>query len=801
MGTQAKGPGQITLKAEITELMVYKPSVADAYLLLRCGAALTSGSTDGDGTRCAFADQIAQRYFDTGAISNLSGSVAIEGQVSAINDNAVFDAARRLSQCVRWIPRDNLVGYEVSGGVSILYFKRLAYGLGNATPIDLFQGIAPARKPVTSIKWGRKYIVQGTAGQTLTYGQKPYAIGQTFVGDGVNLKVYGEAQAWELEGIRHIAEASDFTNEWLVGCELLPHKQSSSSIWKPEAFADVIGPLNRCLFGDPGAAVDNAVCNHLAFGNRTLSPAAILQPEAPDAFNYLPTSTGSYGYHRANDIRCADGDTTCTTNRPLFYQSCRLFEPWPEVDSVTIDSTDIVKVKLKARIHSCPSAPATIARDATTWSASTIAAEPFRSWENGIREYLLFNLTGNPGSSKIGDEAWASGIQSGFTDIPSSTNFPRFYFVQQIPKPRVDGDGIVELSDSPTYHDIMKQTELYLRAICSAFVDGFATSATACTTNTAGPYDFTFESLVYQATGGKWFSTLATKPTQYLTTSDIRSDKPMGFSALPTVTMHAEGFSAISKALNLLTRFRVMIPATLQFRNSVDSHDYTDANAKNANYQVVPPGPNTSGGAGTYAIWDQGSWAMPTPASWTAWFDASTGTGGAGVNGMAIVGGVGVVSVGITACQYRWTPQPDADLALPPQFSGMLTTNPVIYGTYTVATSTVLGPKIVGSRQGTQVHQFGDPADAVWDNSIGAFLWVIKTDPGNPTCQELSGGDLSVPIVPAGYTFGSRNDVGTVTLVYSGNNIQRSVDVVQTTVPIIGVQLVAPTAPTLSSVL
>jgi hypothetical protein len=546
----------------------------------------------------------------------------------------------------------------------------------------------------------------------------------------------------------------------------------------------------------------------MAFGNRTLAPAAILQPEAPDAYRYAPAYTASYGYRRINDIRCTDGDTTCEQNRQYFYQSCRTFEPWPEIDSVTLDSQDVVKVTLKTRVHHCSTAPGTIARAVSGWDASALAAEPYRTWENGIREYLLNQTTGYGGSNKIGDQGWASGVASGFSDTPQSTIFPRFYLVQQIPKPRVDGNGLVNLADSPTWHDIQRQTELYLRAICSGFVDGITTATTACTdSNSAGPYDYTFEALVYHATGGKWFSPLASKTTSFLGTDSIRPDRPMGFGPLPTLLMHAEGFSAISKAINLLNRFRVMIPATLQSRGAVKSIDYPDANTKNANMLTVPPSGGTASGVGTYAVWDNGSWALPTPASgdWTAWGDLTAGSGiqgAASINGVSIMGGNGIVSVGNNPAQYRWNGEVDTTLILPTGFADLLSFGPVVYGQYWETTTTVLGHQQVTSFSGTQCHVAGAPTDNVWGNSLGAWLWVIQNTEGAHNCQEITGGDLSISGLPSGFTFGTRNDAGGV-IAFQNNGAAktRNISLGQATIPVIAVPLVASNSPTLSPVI
>jgi hypothetical protein len=130
------------IRCEITELMTYKPSLVDLYLILRCGGVNFGDAVDGSGTQCEFSREIAEDYLTTGVIRSHLGHVALPGSLSAINSNAVFDAARRLSQCVRIMPAEQLRGYAVIGGNSVLWFDRYARGMSHAIPIDLFSGMA-----------------------------------------------------------------------------------------------------------------------------------------------------------------------------------------------------------------------------------------------------------------------------------------------------------------------------------------------------------------------------------------------------------------------------------------------------------------------------------------------------------------------------------------------------------------------------------------------------------------------------------------------------------------------------------
>jgi hypothetical protein len=128
------------IEIECTELQERQPNFEDLFLVLRAGGALSSTTMDGRGIDEDQARVIGEHYFQYGCITNAHGAVELPGQPVAVNNNAVFDVARRLSQCVRIIPRQQFVAYAVQDGKSICWFKR--YATIGGVQLDMFKGIA-----------------------------------------------------------------------------------------------------------------------------------------------------------------------------------------------------------------------------------------------------------------------------------------------------------------------------------------------------------------------------------------------------------------------------------------------------------------------------------------------------------------------------------------------------------------------------------------------------------------------------------------------------------------------------------
>ena len=782
------------IRCEITEIWSYKPSPADLYLIIRCGGVIGGDWVDGAGVDCEFSRTLSDDYLDNGVVRSQLGHVALPGSLAAINSNAVFDAARRLSQCVRMMSASQLAGYAIENGKSVLWFRRYSYGLSHATPVDLFEGIAPSRVQVNSgeIVWGRKYIVQGTAVQAVTYAGRLVAVGQTFIGRSDVATFTGAGQVWEADGIRSLAEPQGWSNRWLLGVQLLPYKDSASSIWKPSAYGDQLGVMDRCVFGDPAIALDKVVVKHVAFGNRTVSPAAVLTPEIPESHRYMPTPLALSAGGRANRALCTVGDTVCEAARRDFYRSCRLFEPWPEVESCVMDG-DLVKVTLQGRIHHHSGAPGTIDRDPSTWDVSALRSESYRTWENGIREKIIFDTVGTNGSVKLGDESWNSPVQ-GETDRPFGSIWPHFDFVRLVPEPWMDANDDSDESDTPMLTDIFPQLELYIRASCEGFVDGQTSAENACAYGATDLYGFTFENLCFRAFGGRWFTTIGSAATTEVGIEETRPDKPQGFGPLQWTMPFAETAAQYSQALNLLSEFRVMIPASLQMRTGSGLEQIGGVVVRNGANAFAGPGTWEAGaGSGSdFAIVYDGPFPSPGISTWSAWADSNLEIVSAG-GGIDLVGSTPILSGNTSQIQYRWEAIGDAIYALPDQFQDMLEGSPVVIGQVVRNVSVARRSLVSGIFAGRQCHPVGNPADFAWsDGASSSNAFTSETIINTVKCQVLRNGSISPDPVPAGTAAAvdSVGDPNPLNRCYDGPSAIVALSVAATTTPAITVPLV-----------
>lgn len=220
--------GSGTLTIQTTELYPYKPNASDAYALLRVASAKT-GTVHGSGLEEEGAKEIWDGYRAYGCIVPGPG---LPFEDAVINSNAVYDAFRRLSKCVRILSRNQLIGYAVEDGKSVLWFLR-----ENTVGADTFDGIAPV--------------------------------------GGVG-------------GIKHAAEPRWFTNEWMIGFQFKAYHPSESSIWKPSAYSDYFTFSDRCHFYHPSYTSD--LQQHFDYGE-TLS----LSPEGAPGYRYAKGVNNSVG--------------------------------------------------------------------------------------------------------------------------------------------------------------------------------------------------------------------------------------------------------------------------------------------------------------------------------------------------------------------------------------------------------------------------------------------------------------------------------------------------------------------------
>jgi len=132
--------------------------------------------------------------------------------------------------------------------------------------------------------------------------------------------------------------------------------------------------------------------------------------------------------------------------------------------------------------------------------------------------------------------------------------------VKLIPSPYEDGNDSQQPEDVPVRADDMAVMEAYIRVMAEGCVDGQTSATYGCATGISSVFDFTFENLCFQAFGRTSFTTLPTLLTDAIGPEEVREDGPLGYGPLPTVRLAAETFNQFAEAVNLMNRFRVMLP-------------------------------------------------------------------------------------------------------------------------------------------------------------------------------------------------------------------------------------------------
>ena len=734
--------------AEVAELYEYRPGPMDLYLVLRlAGARFSDGNgTDGSGLDETDAKELGEDYFSNCMVMNRRGELALPGSLAAINTNAVFDSARRLSRHVRILPRWHLVDYAVEGGKSVLWFRRLSFGLGNDTPSDSFDGIGPARSaiPSGSLTIGRSYKVVATSG-AVTHARKNYGNGQTFTATETEYQTTGDAAVWEADGIISTAPPKGWTNEWMLGVALMGYSDSDSSIWKASAYSDYFAnaAVDRCNFWTPSVpTVAKDIIRHFntnasGGGQFTSGSAAdFIAPENPPGYRYAKTSFG------LNRLDCG-GDPACEDRRKNFYRSCRVFEPDPEIESVVSANQwgeERVKVTLKTRLHSTngftSGAASSITAGPAGWDVVALRAEPFRSIENGLREYLVNQVLG---TNCLGDGYQAGNASidstiSGLPDSPWGACYPSFRLTQLMPRPYEDGNDTPGSNDTPFTHDWFTQAELYLRVMAEGYVDGATSERYGCESGINAVYDYTFPNLCYDAFKGRSFTTLPAEVTKTLDAADVREDKPEGYGPLPTVKAAAEAFNQYALAVNKLDKVRVMLPFKFQYREGTEyvyqptQFMNTDESAtislSSGQVGFATQFPTEAPYPGTFSSWADGIAASSTIAS-TVDYPATGGTGDGLINRKTIQ-------------EWRYeTTDPDAVEAIPDAWRSQLSTrSAALLATQTVVETTTLDR--VGAGSGSSCLTVAD----AWPSSSGYLLFGINQAISNGCKFALSGAEV-----------------------------------------------------------
>jgi hypothetical protein len=713
---------------EFNCLLEYKPQLYDLYATLRLSTYRGGMGMDGSGIEESQSREVYQNLQTFGCIIPIAEASA--GLDVAVNQNAVYDAARRMSKCVRILPRHNLVGYAVQGGKSVLYFRRYAFGMSHTTPIDLLAGIAPSASQLVTgeLVVGRSYKV---ASGSIVHGTTQFNTGNTFTATSADFA--GSGVVREASGI-YDAYPRGYSNQWVVDFGFKPYYWSSSSIWKLDAYADVYNaPFgNRCTFDDYGIANDSNTRAHVGNGIRPLYFG-----ENPSGYNYMVTPSAGGGFDHAN-IGASSQQ----------MKSCRIYEPPAELESSEIDDTwtatfgeQIVKVTLTGRLHHHESAPASISADTSTWNITTLATEVAerRTVENAIREYILYDQTGrNCGNAGAGDFSATSDFATDYDVF--GTCIPSIFFVQQIPEPWRDGNTSDNATDSPALSDHLRLVELYLRAGCEGFVDGRTSTANSCSVSTTTLYDFTWENLNFQAHGNRHVA---------LMPEDLRPDNPPGHGPMPMTYFYAETFNSLSRCVNQLTTARVMIPATLEARVTTYTLDIDVTNIVLNTTGANASSDGFSKAAGVdYSVMmftGSGGFGTPSVGAWTPGLSFGVATSvGLSADGTTVTKTSVMQSV-----EFRWSPTSSYEDALTPDVAALLSAAPAVFAEKTIQ-QTVYNRTLVNDELGGTTCDNSATTDHVWTLGSGsgqAIVWDGDVTSEGPECVVLTAASSEYPPV------------------------------------------------------
>lgn len=506
---------------ESTDLYDYKPQHEDLYALLRFSSAASNDddTLDTVGINESNSKQIYDSYLSYSCALNIHGNTEVYQQTAVINTNPLFDAGRRYWNSITRVVNGEdmlsgdsiLLGYEVTDGKSILYLKR--YTSNND---DMWAGIINTANP-------------------------------------------------DSNGIVNTANTASWTNEWLMFVNTKCYSPSNSNIFKPDLYSNYFPYINRCALLPSSTDANNSQ-DLFRFSHEwhpnwpTPRKQEWLSPELLSCYNYD-------GY--LNRIYYTPGDYAGEEWAKAFYKSCQIYQKDYEIESATgydWEGTESVKLVFTSRFQCHDDAPASISSNIATWNKTAIQNQSYRTDENALQQFLIYKTYDTNATLKRGDSE-ANNVTA-FDPYPrNGAIYPTFYFTKLIPKPynpNTDITGSCLCSDytrvAPSA-DVITQMETYLRAICEGYVDDTVSIEYACATDFNTAFDYTYENLCYDASGG-------THRSIPLVGSTLRGDKPKGYGALGNTKLDSEPLNLISNCLNKLTKVRLILPWYLKCKYS-----------------------------------------------------------------------------------------------------------------------------------------------------------------------------------------------------------------------------------------
>lgn len=566
------------LLVECTELQECKPEWWDHHVLLRKagqklvggqGGGLADPHLDGVGTQEEASERIWSDYLSFGTVVN-SGDVNSLSETTYINENAVYDAARRMYLNCRLMNRYALRDYSVEGGKSVLWFTKHPRtadapmddpGDMGDTSIDLWDGMTVQRVPPE---------------------------------DGTN---------------------DGFNSRWVLGMWLKPFSSALGSEIAPNKFGDVFPDVNRCLSDDVVSVRNESGFAQLTNRSQTETWRGSLFACAPSGWNYAQTFAQTP--QNINHVGSSWlGASYTDDDRKNFARACRIYEPPIEIQSIeNVDDgfETLVKVTLMRRLRNTAGQPWGAAesdivrsgfdRNNRTvtgldghyyspggWHWNDIASEPFACEERNIRLYLFWYWASIPPNvMKPGDHAIScrqEALWGGENRMASC--IPHFYFLKLLEQAKADLDTTVDFADALHDHDQPLHAEWMLRAMVEGCVAG--EEALDCTTpQSAQAYDWTWRDLLARVLGRTSVGAFATETTPSLTSAQIRADAPEGFGPLPNTISAAEVFNQFARIANSMTRYRVMLPWKAQCRIKDNINYANDSLERDGKIEVVVP--------------------------------------------------------------------------------------------------------------------------------------------------------------------------------------------------------------------
>jgi hypothetical protein len=284
--------------------------------------------------------------------------------------------------------------------------------------------------------------------------------------------------------------------------------------------------------------------------------ASLFAPEAPTGYRYVE---GANQWQYEPDA-------------VAFRKSCRVYEPPLEIESAIVDDRDqgIIKITFSGRFHAHADAPSSWSRTPPTWTTGdaqpaavdALEAEDYRTVDGALRAYHVHLANGHWHPDIItGDHGQGSGV-SLLTDQPFGAIYPTVFLVALVNSPYEDGNDRMDLHDTRMHVDELQKAELYLRAGCEGWMDSLVSGELICAKNPLPTnwgeghiYDYTWESLNFQAHGGRWIGSVG---------EVLRPENPAGHGPLPNTKIYADVFNRTAECVNLLTRARLPIPSVVQ---------------------------------------------------------------------------------------------------------------------------------------------------------------------------------------------------------------------------------------------